>query len=462
VKPNKKSDDKSKREARQSMGLAAGLIRQAWESVANRGLDLIGKQFAHTPKTMAELCRDLLSERGEASAAALARQAKELYARLDADGREAFFRSLLDVRFLPERDIVLAAAEHYKANPGPESLAELFDAVEPPRQEMFRRLNVAPGGTRLIVQMREDLLKLLRKHPALKPIDADLRHLLASWFNRGFLRLQRIDWRTPALVLEKLIEHEAVHEIRDWDDLHRRLQTDRRCFAFFHPALPDEPLIFVEVALTRGLPDSIQTLLERDGQHTDLAKADTAVFYSISNCLDGLRGISFGNFLIKQVVAELEAENLPVRTFVTLSPLPGFGKWLRTLSDARAREILGSERDVFALKIADDPEAMKGPKTLEPLRAALLRLSAHYLLNERKDDRALDPVAAFHLGNGAAVERINWLGDTSEKGMTQSFGIMANYIYRPWQIERNHEAYVKKGRVAASARVKELLEPAEK
>ena len=294
------------------MAFTAGLFRNVWESVANRGLDLLGKRHAKGPTNMAALCRDLLSERGEASGAALARRAGELYARLDASAREAFFQSLLDGQFLPDRQAVLAAAERYKTKPDSESIAALFAAVEPPRQELFRRLNLAPGGTRWIVRMREDLLKLLPKHPELKPIDADLRHLLASWFNRGFLRLERVDWRTPALVLEKLIEHEAVHEIQGWDDLHRRLQADRRCFAFFHPALPDEPLIFVEVALTRGIPDSIQALLEKDGERIDAAKADTAVFYSINNCLDGLRGISFGNFLIKQVVAELEAEQLQI------------------------------------------------------------------------------------------------------------------------------------------------------
>ena len=451
------------RETRQPMGFAAGLIRDAWESVAHRGLDLLGKRFAHGPNTMAALCRDLLSERGEASGAALSRKAGELYARLTPQDREAFFLSLLDRQFLPSHEAVLAAADLYRAKPNSESLAQLFEAVEPPRQELFRRINLAPGGTRLIVQIREDLLKLLPRHPELKPIDTDLHHLLSSWFNRGFLRLERIDWRTPALVLEKLIEHESVHEIRGWDDLHRRLKADRRCFAFFHPALPDEPLIFVEVALTRGLPRSIQSLLHQDDGAIDPSRADTAVFYSINNCLEGLRGVSFGNFLIKQVVAELELEKLPVRTFVTLSPIPGFRKWLLGLTEARRTELLGTGFDAFALKMAEAADAAKPTKALEPMRAVLLRLCAHYLINERKQDRAVDSVAAFHLGNGAAIEQLDWLADTSEKGVKQSFGIMVNYAYRPWQIERNHEAYVKKGRIATSARVKELLErPAEK
>lgn len=444
------------------MGFAAGLFRDVWESVANRGLDLLGKRFSGGTTTMAAVCRDLLSERGEASGAALARKAGEMYGRLNAQSREAFFLGLLGSQFLPRREAVLEAADLYRAKPDSESLAKLFEAVEPPRQELFRRLNLASGGTRLIIRIREDLLKVLPKHPELKPVDLDLRHLLGSWFNRGFLRLERIDWRTPALILEKLIEHEAVHEIRDWDDLHRRLQADRRCFAFFHPALPDEPLIFVEVALTRGLPPSIHFLLDQEAGTIDPARADTAVFYSISNCLDGLRGISFGNFLIKQVVAELEAEKLPVRTFATLSPIPGFRKWLHGLSEARRTELLGTGFDAFALKMAESADLIKNPKALEPMRPVLLRLCAHFLLNERRHDRAMDPVAAFHLGNGAAIEQIDWLADNSGKGVKQSFGMMVNYVYRPWHIERNHEAYVKKGRVSASARVKELLaRPAE-
>src|SRR5258708_4469166 len=238
---------------------------------------------------MAGVCGGLVSERGEASGEALAGRAGEMYQRLTPQARETFLLSLLDPQFLPDHDTVIAAADGYKAKPDSESLARLFEAVEPPRQELFRRINLAPGGTRLIVRIREDLLKLLSKRPDLKPVDVDLRHLLGSGFTRGFLRLERIDWRTPALVREKLIQHESVHEIKGWDDLHRRLQADRRCFAFSPPALPDEPLIFVEVALTRGLPRSIQSLLE-GSEAIDPARADTAAFYSISNCLDGHRG----------------------------------------------------------------------------------------------------------------------------------------------------------------------------
>ena len=224
--------------------------------------------------------------------------------------------------------MVLELAQKYHAAPGPSELSRLFAAAEPRRQELFRRINLSPRGTETIVNMRQDLLGLLPQHPQLEPINADLVHLLGSWFNRGFLELRRIDWRTPALILEKLIAHETVHEIHGWTDLRRRLASDRRCFAFFHPALPDEPLIFVEVALTQGIATAIQPLIDVDAAPRDIAKADTAVFYSINNCLDGLRNISFGAFLIKQVVQELQAEGLRLKHYVTLSPIPRFREWL--------------------------------------------------------------------------------------------------------------------------------------
>ena len=304
--------------------------------------------------------------------------------------------------------------------------------------------------------MREDLLRFLPGRPELKPVDVDLHHLLASWFNAGFLRLERIDWRTPAAVLEKLIEHEAVHEIRGWNDLRRRLANDRRCFAFFHPALADEPLIFVEVALTRGLASSIQPLLASNSEPLDPRRANTAIFYSISNCLDGLRGISFGSFLIKHVIAELETEDLKLRSFATLSPVPGFRTWWTGLPPDRQAE-LAAGYDPSVLSAVEKTDWHEDSAARDQVRPMLSRLCAHYLLSEREQGQAVDPVASFHLGNGASVEQINWLADRSEKGLTQSFGFMVNYAYRPLQIERNHEAYVKRSRVAASAKVRALL-----
>jgi len=436
------------------------LLRDVWDSIANRGLDLLGRGSRAAASSLSSLCLELLSERGEASGTALARKVAEQYRQLTPGEREAFFLNLLQPEFLADPQDVIAAAEKYRANPNSDTLTALFAVSEPRRQELFRRINQAPGGTEGVVRMREDLLKMLPRYSELKSVDSDLRHLLSSWFNRGFLHIERIDWNTPAIILEKLIEHEAVHEIRGWDDLRRRLAGDRRCFAFFHPALPNELLIFVEVALTRGLPPSVQYLLDESREPLASGRADTAVFYSISNCLDGLRGISFGSFLIKQVVAELETENLGLKSFVTLSPVPGFRAWLNGLTVERKYELAGQE--AAALDAVQANNWSKGLQVEQQVRPLLLRMCAHYLLNERKRDRALDPVAAFHLGNGAAVEQINWLADESEKGLARSFGLMVNYAYRPLQIERNHEAYVKEGRIAASARVRSLLEPAAK
>jgi malonyl-CoA decarboxylase len=403
------------------------------------------------------VCLDLLSERGEASGAALAREVASRYRDLPIAGRETFLRSLLEETFLAEPRVVIAAAEQYRIRPDSETLAELVMAAEPPRQELFRRINLAPGGTGFLIEMRKDLLQMLPSRPELKSIDADMRHLLASWFNRGFLRLERIDWVTPALILEKLIEHEAVHAIQGWEDLRRRLESDRRCFAFFHPALPQQPLIFIEIALTRGIASSIQSLLDRSTKPLEQSRADTAVFYSITNCLDGLRGVSFGSFLIKQVVEKLQAERLNLRSFVTLSPMPDFRSWWKNLPDSRKAELTTSnERDALAaLDVSGGLELR--PDAEGCVKRVLKRLAAHYLLVERNGDRALDPVAAFHLGNGAAVETIHFVGDCSAKGVSQSFGLMVSYSYRPSQLERNHEAYVKKGRIPASSAVRTLL-----
>jgi malonyl-CoA decarboxylase len=276
-------------------------------------------------------------------------------------------------------------------------------------------------------------------------IEADLAHLLGSWFNRGFLTLQRIDWRTSALVLEKLIHYEAVHEIKGWGDLHRRLEADRRCFAFFHPALPDEPIIFIEVALTRGMSERVQPLLDPDSPVVDPVSADSAIFYSITNCQKGLRGVSFGNFLIKQVAEDLGREFPRLKTFATLSPMPGFRNWLATAAKPAEVEAL--------LALPDWQERSDAVKVLQP---ALTRLAAYYLQHARHNGEPLDPVARFHLGNGARLERLNWLADTSGQGMARSAGLMVNYVYRLKEVESNHEAYVKEHEVVASARLAAL------
>ena len=324
-------------------------------------------------------------------------------------------------------------------------------------------MNLAPGGTAGLIAMRHEILGHLRDEPILQALDADLRHLFASWFNRGFLELRRIDWQTPAAVLEKLITYEAVHEIQGWQDLRRRLAPDRRCFAFFHPALPGEPLIFVEVALTRGLAHAVQPLLAHS--HDEAAErerereADTAIFYSISNCQEGLRGVSFGNFLIKQVVEELKAELPGLACFSTLSPVPSFRRWLdRRLAAEGAEEERRDDEsaggDLATLLSGDrwwEDDAISGA-----LQAPLTRLCAVYLTTPDGRRATADPVARFHLGNGARLERVNWLGNTAPRGLKESHGIMVNYLYDPEQIEANHEAFAR-GTVVRSAAVDALL-----
>ena len=373
----------------------------------------------------------LISERGEATGATLARRAVALYRGLDPAGRLRLFETLAR-DFSPDRDAVLAAANAYHADPSAAHLAVLQRVAEPPRQEVFRRMNMAPGGTAALVELRRDLLEAMRDHPELAAVDQDLTHLLSSWFNRGFLELKRIDWSTPAAVCEKLIQYEAVHEIRGFPDLKRRLERDRRCFAFFHPALPGEPLIFVEVAFVNEMPSAVGPILAMDGAVGDPRQARCAVFYSITSCQAGLKGISFGNFLIKQVAEDLRAELPNLKVFATLSPVPGLRRWVEKRTGGRV------------------PTG----------RGELESLAAWYLTREWREGHVLDPVARFHLGNGARLDRINFAADASAKGEAQSFGLMVNYVYDLADVERNHEAYVKEHRVAASGAVEKLAREA--
>jgi malonyl-CoA decarboxylase len=402
-----------------------------------------------------ELCHALLAEQGEPASAALAMEALAVYSALDEAGRAEFF-DLLEREFAARPDAVLRAVDAYRAAPAPDTLSVLAQAVEAPRQELFRRINMAPGGTAALVELRGLILDRLRSKPALRAVDADLVHLLRSWFNRGFITLQRIDWHTPAHILEKLIRYEAVHEINGWDDLRRRLADDRRCFAFFHPALPDEPLIFVEVALVKGIASTVQPLLDPASKIGDPERADTAIFYSISDCQPGLQGISFGNFLIKQVAAELEAELQKIKVFATLSPVPGFRAWL----EANVPRITTLAGGVKIATWVQKNKGQTGPRAVLPddaLREPLQQLCAHYLTRvRRKDDRPLDSVARFHLRNGARLERVNWAADNSPRGIAQSAGIMVNYLYELEEVERNHEAYVNEGKITVSRRVESL------
>jgi malonyl-CoA decarboxylase len=428
--------------------------------ISDRGRQLLDLSFisSSAPETVEDLCRALISTRGEASGVAIARQILQHYNNLD-ESEKSEFLTFLATEFVPSEEAIKAAARAYIDNPAPSTLAKLSEATEPPLQEFLRRLNRAPRATLQLVRMREQFLELAKTNKAVAQADLNFVHLFSSWFNRGFLVLQRIDWSTSASILEKIIQYEAVHEIKGWDDLRRRLDpNDRRCYAFFHPALVDEPLIFVEIALEDDIPGSIQALLESEGRPAlDDAPPTTAVFYSISNCQSGLKGISFGNFLIKQVVEDLTREIPSLRTFVTLSPVPGFRPWLFRALDSGKLAYLSDDQLALLHRLKNEGWS-EDEKLQDDARPVIRAAAAHYFLIEKdRSGRPIDAVARFHLGNGARLERINWLGDTSDKGIHQSFSLMVNYRYDLRDIERNHEAYVNSGVVAAAKQVRNLL-----
>ncbi|MEW6706568.1 MAG: malonyl-CoA decarboxylase [Pseudomonadota bacterium] len=397
-------------------------------------------------------CQRLLSERGQANSVEIARALVERYEQLPDEQRAQFFGKLAR-EFSPEPAAVLASAQAYAEHPGADTLAQLVATAEPPRQELLRRINRAPGGTAAIVRMRHALLARLPRQPELRAVEADLLHLLSSWFNPGFLELRRVDWKSPAQLLEQIIRHEAVHAIDGWDDLRRRLQPDRRCFAFFHPQLPEEPLIFVEVALLPAMPAAIAPLIDKTAEPLPPGESRVAAFYSISNCQPGLRGVSLGNFLIKRVAEELQREWPQLRSFCTLSPIPGYAAWLArgdalealpTLTRPARERALAARRlllqscggELAALAQAERLKALPPPQ-----QEALQRLAAVYLLHASPQADG-DPVARFHLDNGARLERLNWAADLSRKGLKQSFGLMVNYLYDLRRIEAHHEAFL--------------------
>ena len=403
---------------------------------------------------MRQICRDLMTSRGEATGTALAIAAIRAYESFDDRDRAAFFDYLID-ELSPDPDAVAAAALAYQRSPDPETLRTLCAATEPPRQELFRRLNQAPGGTVAMLTMRADIRRMSRDHPTWTAIDADLLTLFRTWFNRGFLELRHIDWHSPASVLERLIRYEAVHEIDGWADLRGRLAEDRRCFGFFHPSLADDPLIFVEVALTKGLPDHIAGLIEKDRKVLDPAEADSAIFYSISNCQPTLRGVSFGNLLVKHVVEDLRHELPGIKTTATLSPIPGFADWLADLRHDLGDD-LGPEL-VETLALLDSADWIEDPEAIKALKAPLTALCAEYLVHQRRLGQPIDPVARFHLGNGARLERINWMADLSPRGVRTAHTFMINYSYRLSDIVRNHESFAGEGKVVRTRPIDTLL-----
>lgn len=438
--------------------MANSFFNELLQQLSERGRAMLGlARDAAARGDIVELSEHLLSGRGEASGVALAKAVLDSYANAPTATRLAFLTALAE-RFGADPQKVEEAIQAYREKPSAATLHRLHAAAEARRQELMRRLNLAPGGTAALVKMREELIEHLPNRPDLKAVDADFVHLFSSWFNRGFLVLRPIDWTTPANILEKIIRYEAVHEIHDWDDLRRRLEPpDRRCFAFFHPQLVDEPLIFVEVALTQDIPDAIAPLLAKDRKPIAAETATTAVFYSISNTQRGLAGVSFGNFLIKQVVDDLKRELPNLKTFVTLSPVPGFARWLARERAAEASQVLDGEAKAV-LAALDEEGWHEDAATAQKVRKVLLPAAAWYFLKAKTPNgRPLDPVARFHLGNGARLERLNFLGDTSPKGLVQAHGLMVNYLYALEDIEKNHEAFVGSGEVIAAAAVRKQL-----
>jgi malonyl-CoA decarboxylase len=451
-------------------------LRSAWREIAESARGVLAG--APRPESAAadadQLRQQMLScldgRGGEVTARARAADLGRTYLSLDADGRERFLQ-LLAGEFDVDRHEIDRCCNALINSSGMDQRAAteraLRAALEPPRITLLRQFNALPEGVKFLVDRRAELIDLKQRDPALAGLEEDLRRLLANWFDIGFLELKRITWESPAALLEKLMAYEAVHEIRGWTDLKNRLDADRRCFAFFHPRMPDEPLIFVEVALVAGMTGEVHALLDESAPIGDPHSADTAIFYSISNCQLGLAGISFGDFLIKRVVDALATELPRLKVFATLSPVPGFRAWLERHSRAASGDLLlPAERSAIEALGGEAPERdlaalldrHADPRIAAALRDPLIRLCARYLLQERRPSgRALDPVAHFHLSNGARVERLNWLGDTSPKGLQQSAGIMVNYLYRLSEIEANHEAYRGEGRVAASSSIRNLL-----
>ncbi len=448
-------------------------LRSAWRDIAAQARGAIGGaprpdlSREDTGRLRRQL-RDCLEARGGAvSSRARAAELGRTYLALNGTGRERFLK-LLATEFDIDHGAVAALGERLvRADDDGErrkAERELRAALEPPRIKLLTHFNALPEGVKFLVDMRAELIRLGAQDAVLSGLERDLKALLASWFDVGFLELRRITWEAPAALLEKLIVYEAVHEIRSWTDLKNRLEADRRCFAYFHPRMPQEPLIFVEVALVKGMSDNVQSLLDESAPVADPTEADTAIFYSISNCQRGLAGISLGDFLIKRVVDSLAAELPHLKTYATLSPIPGFRAWLDKRIPEEGEALLTPAerktmqqllpRDLATQGIGDllgRPRWYAEEPVAQALKPALLRLAARYLLTEKTPrGRALDPVAHFHLTNGARMERLNWLADLSPKGVQQSAGIMINYLYRLAEIESNHEAYNGEGQVAAS------------
>ena len=456
-------------------------LAEAWRDVAASAARSVGLTRAdargpRSDRALRALMTECLEARGgEVSARMRAAELGKCYLELDAAGKRRFLeilahgfavnQTLVEDRILSYRSAE-TSEQQLKAEAG------LRNALQPPRVKLLTQFNALPEGVKFLVDMRAELLPHVAEDPHLKALDADLRELLVSWFDVGFLDLRQITWDSPASLLEKVIAYEAVHEIRSWDDLHNRLESDRRLYALFHPRMPDEPLAFVEVALVRGLAGNIQAVLDEQAPSEDVDGQDTAIFYSITNTQRGLKGVSFGDYLIKRVVDLLSRELPQLKTFATLSPVPGFARWLARAEPEDLAPAFGEDdravlcqwagrddlRDALAV-LVERPEWRNDRVLADRLKWPLMRLCARYLETTRPDGRPIDPVARFHFKNGARLERVNWMANAAPNGLRESLGLMVNYRYVREDIERNHEAYMEKGRLALGSEVKALLKP---
>ena len=431
-------------------------LKEIISSIADVGQKLFKKSVVkkNDLESIISLCDDLISNKGAAFGITVARDITDLYQTLSPEKKLLFFKKINE-KFRPNHTKVTEAIDLYKAEQNDKNLFKLFITSEGQRRELFRRMNMSPNGISTIVSLREDLLKILNENKELKPLDNDLRELFKSWFNPGFLKLAKITWDTKAAVLEKIIQYERVHKIKDMNELKRRLGEDRRFFSYFHPALDDEPIIFVQVALTNGLGKSIQEIMKPSAEGAK--KYDTATFYSISNCQEGLSRVTLGNFLIKRVVYEIQEELPNIKNFGTLSPIPGFRDWFTTLDEKIIQNILGKipYSNVSFLKSTD---LKVGDGRIVSNKHAIIKLVAHYLMNEKnKKGLPINDVCRFHLGNGAIIDDININANVSEVGLNRSFGVMVNYLYELKNIEKNHEDYINNKRIIVSDRLKKFI-----
>jgi len=431
-------------------------LKQIISSIADAGQKLFSKKNIkkNDLESIISLCDDLMSHKGAAFGITVARDVTELYQTLSLENKLLFFKKIND-KYKPSFTIVNEAIVNYTKSQNEETLSDLFKVSEGKRKELFRRMNMAPNGTAIIVTLREDLLKILKDNKKLSALDNDLRHLFRAWFNPGFLKLAKITWDTKAAVLEKIIKYERVHQIKDMNELKRRLGEDRRFFSYFHPALEDEPIIFVQVALTKGLGKSIQELMKPSS--SDQKSYDTATFYSISNCQAGLSRVTLGNFLIKRVVYEIQEELPHIKNFGTLSPISGFADWFTYLEEIKIKNILGNlkDQDVSFLK---SPDLKLGDSRILKNKEGMMKLVAHYIVNEKNQQGLpINDVSRFHLGNGAIVDDIIVNANISETGFKRSFGVMVNYLYELKNIEKNHEDYMNNNKVIVSGKIKKYL-----